>query len=56
MFGQARQIQPSPHRKATLGPLLILCLFILAGLVWQVFGETVMRGAPRQGPRISSSL
>jgi hypothetical protein len=56
MFVQARQIQPFANRKATVGPLLILCLFILAGLVWQVFGGAVMRSAQPPAHRTTSSL
>ncbi|HEX4096177.1 MAG TPA: hypothetical protein VHX64_05575 [Caulobacteraceae bacterium] len=56
MFGHPRQIQPVSNRKATLGPLLILCLFILAGLVWQVFGGAVMRSAQPPAHRTTSSL
>jgi hypothetical protein len=56
MLRQVRQIQPFPNRKTVVGPLLILALFLLAGLVWLAVGGTVMRGAPRQAPRISSLL
>lgn len=56
MMLQARQIQPLPIRPAILGPALILCLFMLAGLVWAMVGARVMQGAQHPAPRTSSLL
>ena len=63
MLAPALHMDPSPIRKAILairppaigfGPLLILCLFVVAGLIWLVVGGAVMQGAP--APRIKPSL
>ncbi len=56
MLDQAHHQHAPPIRKGIAGPLLILCLFVLAGLIWLVIGGAVMRGAPAQGARTASSL
>ncbi len=65
MFAQAHQLTPLPipktvaiasARAAALGPILILCLFVVAGVIWLMIGAAVMRGAPAPGPRIDRSL
>lgn len=56
MLDLARHHQPLKIRKAIVGPLLILAVFVVAGLIWIVIGGAVMRGAPAQGARISNSL
>ncbi len=65
MFAQANQLTPLPIRKtialaparaAAVGPILILCLFVVAGVIWLMIGGAVMRGGPAPGPRIDRSL
>ena len=56
MLDQARHHQPLPIRKSIAGPLLFLCIFVLAGLIWLVIGGAVMRGVHEHGPRTASSL
>ena len=67
MLAQAQQLTPlpiqktiamAPPRLAALGPILILCLFVLAGLIWLAIGGAVMRGAPapRTKPLLQSRL
>jgi hypothetical protein len=55
MLAPALHLDPLPIRKAmvairppvvALGPILVLCLFVAAGLIWLVIGGAVMQGAP----------
>ena len=43
MFDLARHHQTLPIRRPVVEPLLVLCLCVLAGLVWLVIGGAVMR-------------
>lgn len=56
MLDQAPHHQPLAIRRSIVGPLFMLCLFMLAGWVWLMVGAAVMRGAPAQDPRTASSL
>ncbi len=51
-----KAIAVARRRSAGFGPILILTLFVLAGLIWLLIGGAVMRGAPAPGPRIDHSL
>lgn len=68
MITPTRQAPPRPLREAgavalarsraaDLEAALILTLLVLAGLVWLLIGQAVMRGAQAgQGPRTDASL
>ncbi len=43
-------------RAVSLGAVAILCLFLLAGLIWVAVGGAVMRAIQSPAPRIRASL
>ncbi len=65
MLAMAPQLQPlpiprttalAPVRAISAGTVAILCLFLLAGLIWIAVGGAVMRAAHAPAPRIRTSL